>query len=492
MRNNRIKKFSVLIAVLIIIFQVISCIGVSAENPNYMDSVKDMITEYYGGTADESKLDIGTLKGIFGSMDPYTTFFSNDEAKSFFGEMEGSFEGIGITIEKVGEYLVIIKVFSDSPAEKAGLLAGDIIMSADGVDLVGASTEEAVSKIKGPSGTKVVLGVKREGKNGLLEVTATRALISIDPVAYEIRNDIGYIKLDIFNANAYTGVDKALAEMDRNGITKIVLDLRDNPGGEVDQAVAIARRFIPAGVITTLDFKSEKVTDQVYTSNLEKSKYKLAVLVNENSASASEILAGAIQDTKVGTLIGSKTFGKAKVQNLFPILSPEAYEKYYAETNEKIVNAYDLYNLGIIPVDSDIIGWAKLTTGYYYTPKNRMIDLVGLEPDIKAEAPKAAKGVNVNTIERLTKTSNLKLNSEGKDVYNAEKILKAKGYNVDTPDTKLDSKTYAAVKKFQKDYHLKVDGIMGVKTQTALNQVFDKLILQYDPQYAKAVEVLSK
>jgi carboxyl-terminal processing protease len=121
-----------------------------------------------------------------------------------------------------------------------------------------------------------------------------------------------------------------------------------------------------------------------------------------------------------------------------------------------------------------------------------MIDGVGLEPDIKADVPKTAGGINVSTIGRLMKTSNLRLNSEGKDVYNTEKILKANGYNVDTPDTKLDNKTYTAVRKFQKVSHLKVDGIVGVNTQTALNKVLDKLITQYDPQYAKAVEVLLK
>jgi len=160
-----------------------------------------------------------------------------------------------------------------------------------------------------------------------------------------------------------------LKQMDKNNIKKIILDLRDNPGGDVGQAVSIARKFVKKGLITKLDFKSESQKDEEYYSYLEELKYKLVVLVNENSASASEILAGAIQDTGSGILVGTTTFGKGKVQNLYPILTPEAVEKY----RKTFVNGYDLLEKhGIYPSDEEIIGWVKITTGEYYTPGGKI------------------------------------------------------------------------------------------------------------------------
>ncbi|MCX7748642.1 MAG: S41 family peptidase [Clostridia bacterium] len=493
------KKARVLLTTLFVICVLFSQNGytedagaVGQSSMEYLKSVMDMAKEKYKGDISDEKLMEGALKGIFASMDQYTEYYTKEEAETFFNDIHGSYEGIGIMVAKVGEFVEIIKVFPASPAEKAGISSGDKIVEVEGKNMVGASTDEVVSLIKGEAGTKVTIGIVKKGQTKVSKLQVAREQIKINPVTHEIKGDTGYIKLEVFNSNADEYMTKALDEMDKNNIRKIILDLRDNPGGEVGQAVAIARKFVPEGLITKLDFKSEDIKDEEYFSYLKKTKYKLVVLVNKNSASASEILAGAIQDTKAGTLVGTKTFGKAKVQNLLPLLTPEAYKKYEEKLGVKIVAGDDLGKYGIQPTESEIIGWAKITTGLYTTPKGRMIDLEGLKPDISVNDPEISGGVDINSIQKVSKTSKITLKSEGNDVYNAEKILKSLGYDVGTPDMKYDDKTLYQVARFQKDNKLFPYGVLDLTTQKLLNEKLDKLVAEKDKQYAKALELLRK
>lgn len=458
---------------------------------SYLKSVMEMIKEKYKDQITEEELIEGALKGMFDTMDPYTVYFTNEEAESFFGDMEGTYKGIGVMFTEVGKNLMVVKVFEASPAEDAGIIEGDIIVEVDGKNVTGASSEEIASLIKGEEGTKVTLGIMRDGEAGILKFEVVRKEIRINPVTYYIKDDIGYIKLEMFNSNTSEFMNKALEEMDKNQIKKIVLDLRDNPGGEVSQAVAVAEKLVPQGLITRLDFKSESQKDEEYYSDLKNLKYKLVVLVNEMSASASEILAGAIQDTSAGVLVGTRTFGKGKVQNIYPVLSPEAYKKYEDQLGVKVVNGYELFvKHGIRPLDEEIIGWTKITTGEYYTPKGRMIDGVGLEPDIHVENEKTVS-IDVRSVKKLKKVSKPGLNTKSADVYNAEQILKLCGYEVDEPDTLMDKKTFNAVAKFQKDSGLYSYGVLDFTTQQALNEKLEGLVLKLDRQYTKALEVLN-
>lgn len=199
-----------------------------------------------------------------------------------------------------------------------------------------------------------------------------------------------------------------------------------------------------------------------------------------------------MQDTGSGILVGSKTFGKAKVQNLLPILSPEAYAKYNEQVGSKEVNAYDLIGkYGINPMVSEIIGWTKITTGMYLTPKGRMIDGTGIAPDIEVKDPEPVNDVYINNIQKLSRSWKPGLGDEGTDVNNAEKILKVLGYDVDNPDSVLDEKTFNAVWKFRVDKGLYPGGVLDFTTQKALNDELDRIILTHDKQYAKAVEILT-
>lgn len=458
---------------------------------DYLKAVMDMIKGSYVEEVEEDQLLEGALKGMLGSMDPYTSYYTRSEADVFFSDVEGTYQGIGVVIEKKNEYVFISKVFPGSPAEKSGLLQGDIIVTVNGENVTGMSVEEVAGIIKGEVGTKVTIGILRGNDSKIRNFDVERMSIKINPVTYEIIGDIGYIKIEIFNANTSEFLKAALKEIDAKGIKKIILDLRDNPGGLVDQCVAVAQHFVPKGLITKLEFRSQQLADQEYYSYLQKPKYKLAVLINGMSASASEIVAGAIQDTGAGTIIGTKSYGKAKVQSMLPILSPQAYKKYSDQVGLKSVNAYDLLiNYNINPLDSEVIGWTKITTGMYLTPKGNMIDGIGITPDIEVEDTELVQGIDVRNIQKLTKTWKPTLGDEGYDVYNAEKILKVLGYDVDEPDTVLDEKTFKAVWKFRTDKGLYPGGVLDFTTQDYLNKELDNIIMTYDKQYAKAIEIL--
>ena len=462
----------------------------SVRSATYLDSVMKLIQEeYYGGISDDRLID-NAIRGMLNSLDDYTTYYDNEEKDIFMDTITGVFGGIGISMEISGDYVVVSKVFTESPAEKAGMLQGDKIVEADGINLIGATSERAASLIKGEPGTSIKLGILRNGGEEKLYINVVREIIKVNPVTYENRNGIGYIKLDMFNENTSEYINKALAEFDNRKIKNIVLDLRDNPGGEVSQAVALAEKIVPEGLITKLDYKSEKYRDIEYYSTLKQTKYKIAVLVNGMSASASEIVSGAVQDTGAGVLIGTKTFGKAKFQSLIPILSKKAYDKYSEKFGLDTVNGYELYNYNIFPSEEEINGYAKMTLGVYYTPKGRMIDEAGLTPDILAADPGPIAGVPITSIQRMTKSVELRLGNQGSDIYNAKKILKVMGYEIATVDTNFDKAFETALKKYQTDKGLIASGILDIKTQIALNANLLELILKYDTQYTAAVKYL--
>lgn len=463
----------------------------SSLDMDYLKTMMDMIKDRYKGKVTDEQLIEGAVNGMFDTMDQYTEFFTSKEADSFFSNVEGSYVGIGVSISSQTNDVCIVEVFESSSAAKAGIIKGDIIVKVDGESVEGKNSEEAAQLIRGKAGTKVNLGLKRAGQSELLNIEVERAEIRINPVTYNIMGDIGYIKLDIFNSNSSISMAKALIEMDDAKIGKLILDLRDNPGGEVSQVVKIAEKFVPKGLITKLDFKSEEIEDEEYYSKNKQLKYKLVVLVNELSASASEILAGAIQDTDSGVLVGTKTYGKGKVQNIYPVLSPEAYRKYEQKFGTKIIDGYDLINnYDVSPSDDEIIGWTKITTGEYYTPKGRMIDGTGLQPDFYIENSYIQNEVDIRGIDTLSVKIKPSINDKSIDVFNAEKILKFLGYNIAKPDMLFDSESATAVFEFQKDKGFYPYGILDFSTQQALNKEFENHLLGYDKQMTKAIELL--
>ncbi|MEN6351574.1 MAG: S41 family peptidase [Syntrophomonas sp.] len=464
----------------------------AAENNNnsYLPKVMEFIKNRYNYDVSDRLLYENSIKGMFGSLDDYSEFYSREEAEQFLESVDGSYEGIGIALSEDQGFIVVTRVFPSSPAESAGLLSGDRIVSVNGEDVTGISVDEATVLIRGEKGTRVTLGIGRNGSKDVKEISVERNGIKMDPVSYEIRDGIGYVTIESFNANTDEYLEKALNALDNSQVGKIVLDLRDNTGGEVLQAVEAARHFVPAGTITTLKFR---VGDDItYKSFLTAPKYKVVVLVNGMTASASEILSGAIQDSKAGILVGSKTYGKARVQSVIPLLTPEAYQKYARQYGDVTVDANDLaFRHGVEAADNEIEGWAKITTGTYLTPAGRFIDGQGLEPDIKIGDPAPVRDIEVRNIEKLTKINKPALNSSDMDVYYAEKILKVCDYDVNKPDLNLDQKTLEAIKKFQINNGLYPSGVLDYATQDAFNKLRLQLLTRYDLQYARACAYLT-
>ena len=345
--------------IFILIFTLITPTLAIAESQNqipeqeadiiFYAEVLELIMDRYPFEAKESDLIEASLKGMLQSLDPYSDYYTKKEAESMYSSLFGTFSGIGIYIEEKDGYVNVANTIKGQPAENAGIKKDDLIISIDDIDIKDIGLEKVSTMIRGPKGTKVKLGIQRGEK--LLTIEITREMILVNPVHHEILKDnIGYIQLDEFNSQATLEINKVLNEFDNKKIKKVILDLRDNPGGLLNQAISVSKLFVPKGPIVHVRENGKALV--THTSTLAKSKYKLVVLVNENSASASEIFAGAIKDRKAGTLIGTKTFGKGLVQSLYPI------------------------------VDGSMI---KLTIAEYLTPNKISINGKGIEPDILVE-----------------------------------------------------------------------------------------------------------
>lgn len=304
---------------------------------------------------DKKDTELGSVKGLVSSLDdPYTVYFSKDEYNSFQENLEGKFEGIGAQIGLREEQLIIETPIDGTPANKAGLLPGDEIVTIDGESTIGLSVEEAVTKIRGEKGTEVKLEIARKGQDGLKTVTITRDVIDIPNITVEEKDGIAIISISQFQAETAQELDTKLAELSQKGIKKVVLDLRNNPGGYLQSAVEIIELFAPKGSITVIEKgKDNKVIEELKTKKMPKyGDIKLGVLVNEGSASASEIVAGALRDLKQTQLIGKKTFGKGVVQSI---------QKFS---------------------DGSVL---KYTIAEWFTPSGKAINKEGIKPDVEVE-----------------------------------------------------------------------------------------------------------
>ena len=486
---NKIKKIVSLALVVLLVFT--GTLNVSAaEYGDYFESMIRFVSGmYYKGLTDEEGLK-AALKGLFSNLDKYSAFYDKEETQALYSSLDGNFVGVGIALEKVDSGIKITRVYEGSPAEKAGLMEGDILSAVDGVSVMAKEAENVATEIRGKAGEAVRLTVKRGSTTR--EFSVVRDTVTINSFYFRLEGNVAYIRIEGFTLGISTQFIKAMEAVDKNNIKKIVLDLRGNPGGYVEEAVTVARRLMPPGVITTLDYKSEELEDKVYTSDITRPEYIVAVLVNEASASASEILAGALEDSGVGFLIGQNTYGKGVFQNIFSILTPEAYKKYSEKHGEKFVTEIQwLSYYGVFLEAEDILGTVKLTTGYYLTPKGRFIEGVGLKPQVVLPNPTNPNKVDLSVIDRLSLSEALKPNDYGAHVYGAERILKASGLLSTTPDKLFDESTTDAVKAFQEKSGLTVTGIIDKKTGDSLNKLLDQLRIKNDQQYAKALEILN-
>ncbi|WP_295630984.1 S41 family peptidase [uncultured Mitsuokella sp.] len=317
--------------------------------------VKRFIEARYVTDVDETKLMDGAISGMVQSLgDPHSIYMNADTFEQLKEHTEGEFGGIGVTMGFKDNKVTIISVLDDTPGQKVGLQAGDEITAVDGTPVTEMQPEEVAMHIRGEVGTEVTLSISRDGQTQDYKIT--RATIKLDTAKGVMLGDgMGYIRIASFSENTGKEFKAAYESLEQQGMKGLIIDLRENPGGLVTSCVDIANMVVPKGpIVSVVERDGSK---EVHESNLEESKYPIVVLIDGNSASASEILAGALQDTGAATLVGTKSYGKGSVQVVVPML----------------------HNDGL-----------KLTIAKYYTPNGRCIDGTGIEPDVEVEMPENA------------------------------------------------------------------------------------------------------
>ena len=313
------------------------------------------------GKIDDQKMYYGALKGLVASLeDPYTRFVDPKDLEEENVEMEGEYGGLGIYIASRDGRTTVIAPIEDTPADRAGVKPLDEIVKVDDKNVWGMESDEIVKLLRGPAGKPVTLQIRRKNVNKLIPVKIVREIIKIKTVRSEMLNDgIAYIKLNHFNLKSDGEVSAALENAKKKKARGVIMDLRNNPGGLLDVCVDVTSQFIPDGVVVGMKGRFEKANETLYAKQGRANKLPLVVLVNEGSASASEIFAGAVKDHKRGTIVGAKTFGKGSVQTLFNL--PDGSGVY-------------------------------ITIARYNTPSGFVLDKKGLQPDIKiAGEPKKDK-----------------------------------------------------------------------------------------------------
>ena len=287
-----------------------------------LNKVLSEVNRKYVEDVNPTELTDAALNGIRNILDPHTTVFSPKDYESLKVSMEGKFGGVGITISLRDNILTVISPLSGTPAFRLGIRAGDRIRKIDGKDTKGLSLDEAVNKLRGKIGTDVTVSIEREGVPDLMDFTITRAEIIVHAVPYYgmVSKDIGYIKLATFSDKTTSDVENALKVLQKRGMKKIILDMRYNPGGLLNQAIEISELFLKQGnLIVSTRGRTQKTESHARRNGIVKQDVPMVVLLNQGSASAAEIVSGALQDWDRALIIGKTSFGKGSVQTIFPL-----------------------------------------------------------------------------------------------------------------------------------------------------------------------------
>ncbi|MGD9666325.1 MAG: S41 family peptidase [Synergistaceae bacterium] len=315
------------------------------------------------GTIDDTKMYYGAMKGLVSSVgDPFTRFVEPKELEEENLEMEGEYGGLGIYITSRDGRTIVIAPIENTPADRVGLKPLDEIVKVDEKNVIGMTSDEVVKLLRGPAGKSVKIGVRRKNEEKLLEFVIVREIIKIKTVRLEMLGGrIAYIKINQFNLKTDAELEAIIKSAKAKKATGILLDLRNNPGGLLNSCVDVTSQFINGGVVVGMKGRFEKANDTLYAVEGRATKLPVVALVNEGSASAAEILAGALKDHKRATIVGKKTFGKGSVQSLFNL-----------------------------PDNSGIY----ITIARYTTPSGFVIDHKGLEPNVKVEGEITKEKIN--------------------------------------------------------------------------------------------------
>ncbi|HOG81401.1 MAG: S41 family peptidase [Smithella sp.] len=408
MKNISVKGlvFAIVIIGFFVVFWTSSESLVSAKEKNIYKEIKtfnevlDMVQKNYVDQVDSSSLIQGAINGMIKTLDPHSSFMTPDVYKGLEEETQGHFGGIGIEITLVKDVLTVVSPIEDTPAYKAGVKAGDQIIKIDGKTTKDISMMEAVKKLRGKKGTKVTITITREGMIKPKNIILTRAEIQVQSVkAKTFDHNIGYIRISSFNEKTAADLRKALADVKvkSDPMQGLVLDLRNDPGGLLNQAIEVSDMFLRSGVIVSTRgrTKSMETRMQAKDDGAREVTVPMVVLVNEGTASAAEIVAGALQDNGRALIAGTQTFGKASVQTVIRLEDGSAL---------------------------------KLTTARYYTPKGRSIQAEGIKPDLIVKLKKPSQDTTDSQPDEMMREKDL----EGH-------ILPAGEEDRETEDRKTDS-----------------------------------------------------
>ncbi len=392
-------------------------------------------------------------KGAFTALDENSMFYSAEEYAERKTDVSGVYVGIGINVFYDENKVILGEAIKGYPSENSGLQIGDIVVAVNGERVEGYGLDKVTSLIKGEEGTTVDITVLRNGEE--YTYTIERAVIKINPITYEIIDgtNIGYVKISSFNASAAEVFDAVMAEFKEKGVGKIILDLRNNVGGYLDAAIKIASYFVPDGELIITEEHNYNNMNYFYYANETDCKFKAVVLINQYSASASELVASALRDYGTGVLVGQNSYGKGTMQN-------------------------------VTHVRSDHYLW--MTVAEYFTPSHTPIHKVGLKPDYIVVNKTADFDMSKVTHYQITRV--LRVGSTGEDVYAVKERLKALGYNIEVNDV-YDIKTADVVTSFQTKAELFPYGVADITTQIKINDILSASKVEVDKQLERAIDV---
>ncbi|MBE7035723.1 MAG: PDZ domain-containing protein [Ruminococcaceae bacterium] len=411
------------------------------EHPELLEDMLDVTSDYF---------------------DKHTDYMTKEEMAGFTQSFNGEYVGIGISVIRMQGTVEVESVFTGGPAEKAGIRVGDRFLKVGSTDVSDYTVNELVELVRGEAGTKVQLTLGRGDET--IEVTVTRAAVQQNSVSYkELEKGLGYLYISVFNEMTPAGVKEADEFFKLRGITKVVIDLRDNPGGDVYSVVESLGYFVPQGkTVVSFDYRiKERNSSLRSVGDVKKSSgYKLAVLIDGGSASGAELFAGNIRDYKLGKLIGSRTYGKGTMQEMLNLLD-----------NEEVA-----------------LGNIKLTTAEFVLPGGDKIHGVGIQPDFYVV--NRIISLNTDHMEPMEFGLDLKEGDSGKAVLAVKQRFSALGYAVGEVDEQFDHNLTLTVKTFQEAAGLPKTGIMDMDTETLFSSVVSEARVLMDDQLDRAIEYL--
>lgn len=432
--------------------------GLQEKESQKLGTALGLIEGNYIETVDRDKLIDGAINGMMEALgDPYSNYMGKETAEKFEESIEGSFSGIGAEVSSDNGKVVVVSPIKGSPAEKAGIQAKDVILSVNGESLEGLELNAAVAKIRGPKGSEATLEIQRTGSAEPLKFVITRDDVRLETVYATLEKDgVGVIEVTQFSQNTGERFKEELAKLEKQGMKGLVIDVRNDPGGVLPIVIEMAEQFVPSGK-TIVQVENKDKTREISTSKGSSKDYPVVVLMNKGSASASEILAGALQQSAGAKLIGENSFGKGTVQTSFD------------------------KQLG----DGSLL---KITIAKWLTPDGTWIHGKGIKPDIAVAQP------DYFSVAPINKSVTLQYNMNSTDVKNAQTMLDGLGYKPGRKDGYFDTGTKNAVKKFQNESKLQATGIIDAKTAEALELALIKVIQDpaKDNQRNRGIEEIQK